>query len=216
MRDGAPNLYWKPADGTGQPEALLREALPSSGALVANGTTPDGKALIFSIGVPSDMMMLPLEGERRSQPLIAQKAFAERSGDVSPDGRWIAYQSDESGTFQIYVRPYPAVDNGRWQVSGEGGTLPRWAPNGRELFYINTRRHLVSTAVESGSTLTLGKTTDVLDLMDTPPGVYRNYDVSPDGSRFALITQPRATSAPSFIVVENWFEELKQRVPTPK
>jgi serine/threonine-protein kinase len=214
MRDGAPNLFWKPADGTGQPEALLREPPQSNGALVANGATPDGKSLIFSVGVPSDIMALPLEGERRPQTLIGQKMFAERSGDVSPDGRWIAYQSDESGVFQIYVRPYPAVDGGRWQVSGDGGALPRWAPNGRELFYVNSRRHLVSTAIEGGPTLTLGKTTDVLDFADSPPAVYRNYDVSPDGSRFVLITQPRTTSAPQFIVVENWFEELKQRVPT--
>ena len=66
--------------------------------------------------------------------LIAQAAFAERGADVSADGRWIAYQSDESGTFQINLRPFPAVDRGRWQVPGEGGRLPIWGPNGRELF----------------------------------------------------------------------------------
>jgi Tol biopolymer transport system component len=137
--EGAPNLYWKPADGTGVPERLLAKPPPSSGALVPNSMTPDGKELIYSVGVPSDIMVLPLGGDRQPRALIAQASFAERGGDVSPDGKWIAYYSDESGTFQVYVRPYPDVNSGRWQVSGDGGILPKWSPNGRELFYVDAR-----------------------------------------------------------------------------
>jgi serine/threonine-protein kinase len=212
-KDGLPNLYWKPADGTGQAEPLLAQAPPSNGALVANGATHDGKALIFSVGTPSDIMTLSLEGDRRSRALVAQSQFAERSGDVSPDGRWIAYQSDESGSFQIYVRPFPAVDQGRWQLSGEGGRSPLWAPSGRELFYTDDRNRLVSVNVQAGATFAFGKTTVMFDLADTLLSNYRNYDIAPDGSRFAVIKPQRSRGSTQFIVVENWFEELKQRVP---
>jgi len=212
-KDGAPNLFWKPADGTGQSEPLLAQPPSSSGALIANGATPDGKALIFSVGVPSNIMTLPFEGDRQPRALIAQPSFAERSGDVSPDGRWIAYQSDESGTFQIYVRPFPAVDQGRWQVSGEGGRLPIWGPNGRELFYTDDRNRLVSVNVSAATPFAFGKASVVFDLADTLLAVYRNYDIAPDGSRFALIKPERQRDSTHFLIVENWFEELKQRVP---
>jgi len=212
-KDGAPNLFWKPADGTGQSEPLLAQPPSSSGALIANGATPDGKALIFSVGVPSNIMTLPFEGDRQPRALIAQPSFAERSGDVSPDGRWIAYQSDESGTFQIYVRPFPAVDQGRWQVSGEGGRLPIWGPNGRELFYTDDRNRLVSVNVSAATPFAFGKASVVFDLADTLLAVYRNYDIAPDGSRFALIKPERQRGSTQFLIVENWFEELKQRVP---
>jgi Tol biopolymer transport system component len=213
-RDGAPNLFWKPADGTGQAEALLRQAPASNGALVANGISPDGRQLIFSVGTPSDVMALSFEGDHQPRPLIAQPQFAERSGDVSPDGRWLAYQSDESGPYQIYVRPFPTVDAGRWQVSGEGGTLPRWSPNGRELFYADGHNHLVSVNVQAGATFAFGKATTLFDLADTMVSVYRNYDVAPDGARFAVVKAQRSRGAVQFIVVENWLEELKARVPT--
>ena len=212
-RDGAPNLFWKPADCTGQPEPLLPQTPSSSVALVANSATADGKALIFSVGSPSNIMALPLQGDRQPGALIAQASFAERGGDVSPDGRWIAYQSDESGTFQIYVRPFPAVDQGRWQVSGEGGRLPIWGPKGRELFYTDDRNHLVSVSISASTAFAFGKASVVFDLTDTLLAVYRNYDIAPDGSRFALIKPERQRGSTQFLIVENWFEELKQRVP---
>ena len=211
-RDGAPNLFWKPADGTGQPEPLMAPPSETNGALVANSITPDGKFLVYSVGVPADIMLLPLDGERRPKPLMAQPRFAERGGDVSPDGRWIAYYSNESGAFQIYVRPFPDVNTGRWQVSSDGGTLPVWSRDGTELLYIDGHAHLASVAVERGATFSFGKTTTVLDLSDSV-AVYRNFDVTPDPKRFAVVKQQRSRTAPAFVVVENWFEELKQRVP---
>jgi eukaryotic-like serine/threonine-protein kinase len=214
-RDGVPALYWKAADGTGQPEPLLPKALDSNGALVPNGMTPDGKALIYSIGVPSDVMLLPLEadpGARQPRPLVAQPQFNERGGDVSPDGKWLVYYSDESGIFQVYVRPFPAVESGRWQVSTDGGGLPTWNRNGRELFYVDPHAHLVSVAVEPGASFAFGKPSTVLDLSDTV-AVLRNYDFVPDGTRAAVVKQARSRSVTQFVVVENWFEELRQRVP---
>jgi Tol biopolymer transport system component len=214
--DGAPNLFWKPADGTGAPERLLSKAPESNGALVANSVTPDGKQLIYSVGVPADVMALTLDGgDRQPRPLMAQPAFAERGGDVSPDGKWIVYYSDESGTFQVYVRPFPDVNSGRWQVSGDGGILPKWSPSGREILYIDARSRLASVSVLPGATFAFGKTAGVFD-MGEAMSVLRNYDPAPDGSRFAIIKQPRARGGPQFIVVENWFEELKARVPAGK
>jgi len=211
-RDGVPNLYWKAADGTGQPEPLLAKPPESNGALVPSTTTPDGKGLIYAIGVPADVMYLPLEGERTPRPLMAQPQFNERGGDVSPDGRWIAYYSDESGTFQVYVRPFPAVETGRWQVSTDGGGVATWSRDGRELFYVDARSRLVSVPVQAGATFSFGKPSTVLDVSDAM-AVLRNYDFAPDGARAAIVKQSRARSVAQFIVIENWLEELKQRVP---
>jgi eukaryotic-like serine/threonine-protein kinase len=207
----APSLAWKAADGTGQQETLLRTRM-SNGALVSQGATPDGKGFIYSVGVPADVVLLPFEGNREPRPLMALPAFNERGGDVSPDGRWIVYYSDESGVFQVYVRPFPAVDGGRWQVSGEGGTLPKWSPNGRELFYVDSKMRLVSVAVQTGGAFSFGKTTVLFDVSDAA-SVLRNYDVAPDGSRFVVVKSTRTRGTPQLTVVENWFEELKQRVP---
>jgi serine/threonine-protein kinase len=212
-KDGPLNLFWKPSNGTGRPEALFATAPETNSALVVNSMSPDGRMLIYSAGVPADVLAVPVDGEHKPVPLMAQRTFAERGGDVSPDGRWIAYYSDESGGFQVYVRPFPTVDQGRWQISGDGGTVPRFAPNGRELFYVNGQNQLVSTTVVSGPTFSFGKTSVVMDLSDSPPTVYRNYDVAPDG-RIVLIKQAQRTRAPQqFIAVLNWFTELNERVP---
>jgi Tol biopolymer transport system component len=212
-RDGPPNLFWKAANGTGQAEPLMTSPPASSGALVANSFTPDGKSLVYSVGVPADIMLLPLEGERRPRPLMAQPQFAERGGDVSPDGRWIAYYSNESGTFEVYVRPFPDVDSGRWQVSSGGGTLPTWSRDGMELFYVDARAHLARVPVERGATFSFGRAMQLFDLSDSL-AVYRNFDVTPDPQRFAVVKQQRSRATPNFVVVEHWFEELKARVPT--
>jgi eukaryotic-like serine/threonine-protein kinase len=211
---GGTNLFIRAADGTGQPEPLLAKPPESSGALVANGMTPDGRFLIYSVGVPSNIMKLPLDGSREPQPVLNNPQYAERSGQVSPDARWIAYQSDESSTFQVYVRPFPNVDGGRWQVSAEGGSVPIWHPSGRELFYIDPANRIMSVPIAAAATFSFGKPVLALDFSDRPASVYRNYDIAPDGSRFILAKESqRGRGASQFIVVLNWLEELKQRVP---
>ena len=212
-RDGPPNLFWKAANGTGQAEPLMTAPSTSGGALVANSFTPDGKAVVFSVGVPADIMLLPLDGERRPKPLMAQPQFAERGGDVSHDGRWIAYYSNESGIFEVYVRPFPDVDSGRWQVSSGGGTLPVWSRDGTELFYVDAHARLIRVPVERGATFSFGKASTVVDLSDSV-AAYRNFDVTPDPKHFAVVKQQGSRATPSVVVVEHWFEELKARVPT--
>jgi Tol biopolymer transport system component len=178
-------------------------------------TTFDGKNLLYSLGVPARIEMLPFEGERAPRVLIAEASFNERGGDVSPVGRWIAYYSDESGSFQVYVRPFPDVDSGRWQISSAGGMVPKWNPKGGELFYIDGKNQLVSVKVASGATFSFGKANVLWDASDTAPGI-RNYDPSPDGTRFVVAKAARVRVTTQFIVIENWTEELKQRVPGPK
>ena len=146
-----------------------------------------------------------------------QTPLQERNAEVSPDGRWVAYQSDESGRYEIYVRPFPEVNGGRWQVSTSGGIQPLWARSGKELFYLGPRDAVMSVAVEGGSTFGAGNPTRLFEARYSLPVFGRTYDVSPDGRRF-LMTKVSGgtdqTAAPSqLIVVQNWTEELKRLVP---
>ena len=99
---------------------------------------PDGSRLVFTeigSGTGEDVMSLRLEGSRQVEPLV-KTPLAERNGEISPDGRWLAYEANDSGQFEIYVRPFPDVNSGHWQVSTGGVTRPLWARNGQELFYL--------------------------------------------------------------------------------
>ena len=135
----------------------------------------------------------------------------------SPDGRYIAYASDESGRYEIYLRPFPRVDNGRWQISTAGGTRPVWARSGRELFYLDASNALTSVPVTaSGPTITIGIPAKLFDTKYAEPNPSRHFDVSADGQRFLMLkasatADPNATPL-SMVLVEHWFEELKQRV----
>jgi serine/threonine-protein kinase len=132
---GRINLFWMPADGTGKPERLT-----SSGFNYATGLSPDGTHVVFSQITQTargDLLTMSLEGAHRVQPLL-QTSFDEHEGAISPDGRWIAYESNSSGRPEIYVRPFPAIASGHSQVSTAGGTRPLWARDGRELFHLTT------------------------------------------------------------------------------
>jgi len=166
-----------------------------------------------------DLLQLALDGTRRVTPLL-QTRFDERNGIVSPDGWWLAYESNSSGSFEIYVRPFPNVGGGQWEVSTTGGTRPLWARSGKELFYVGADGALLRVPVEaSGTTWSAGTPTKLLDgryyAGDGASGG-RAYDVSPDGQRFLMIKTPGtdAGPAPALIVVQHWDEELRRLVPT--
>jgi len=118
------------------------------------------------------------------KPLV-ETTFIEYNPEISPDGRYLAYQSNESGREEIYVRPFPNVNGGRWQASTGSGTRPAWARNGRELFYLDLSNRLTATAVPvqtSGATFAAGNPANVFDTTYVAPNIYfRTYDVSPDG-----------------------------------
>jgi Tol biopolymer transport system component/tRNA A-37 threonylcarbamoyl transferase component Bud32 len=216
---GFRNLFRLAADGTGTAEQLTRDAIAVPKALTA-----DGNALIFvenktgsgpASGVNrGDVMLLPLVGERRPQPLVRTQ-FSETNAELSPDGRWLAYQSNESGQEETFVRPFPNVEAAKSLVAP--GTRPLWARSGRELFYVSASA-LMSVPVTMGSTITFGKPGKLFDGPYVFGPMGRAYDVSADGQRF-LIFRLNSQSGDSprwagFVIVLNWFEELKRRVPT--
>jgi serine/threonine-protein kinase len=215
-RGGQLNLWWQVADGTGAAERLTT----SSNNQFATGITPDGTAVVFDEQTPTmgrDLLQLALDATRRVTPLLQTK-FDERNGTVSPDGRWLAYESNSSGPVEIYVRPFPNVGGGQWLVSTAGGKTPLWARSGKELFYVGADEAVLRVPVEArGGTWNAGTPTKLLDAryLTHVAADVRMYDVSPDGQRFlmlkALGTDP--DSGPSaLIVVQHWDEELKTRV----
>ncbi len=211
-RGGTLNLFWKPADGSGAVEQLTTSEYPH----VSYAWSPDGKVLAFVEANPisgSDVWVLPMEGERKPR-LFLQTPFYEGGLSLSPDGRWVAYTSNESGRFEVYMQSFPEP-GGKRQISTQGGVEPVWARSGRELFYRNGDRMM---AVEITTEPSFSAVTPRLLFegpYDPPAGTRANYDVSPDGQRFLMIkaTEQEATS-PQINVVLNWFEELKERVPT--
>ena len=150
-----------------------------------------------------------------------QSPFVERNGIVSPDGRWLAYEAGDSGRAEIYVRPYPDVNSGHWQVSTAGGTRPLWARNGQELFYVSPTGALLRVSVERASSWAATTPTMLVKegYFTTPGGnPGRTYDISRDGQRFLMIKEGGGTdqtaAPPQIIVVQHFDEELKRLVPT--
>jgi len=209
-------LFVQAADGTGGAERLTEGAE----AYAPNTFSLDGKRLILradaSTATGQDLRMLVLDGERRITPLI-QTPFDERNAVISPDGKWLAFQSNESGTDEVYVRPFPDVESGRWQVSTTGGFHPAWAPNGRELFYVAADGRLMAVDVRSQGGFGVGVPRTLVDggfyFNLVPQG--RSYDISPDGTRFLLIEAPNSgtqADTAGLTVVLHWQEELKRLV----
>src|SRR4030095_4235053 len=132
---------------------------------------------------------------RRQKPLVNVPSAYEFGPEISPDGRWIAYHSNDSGEFQVYVRPFPNVNDGRWQISPLGGSRPAWAKSGRELFYLDSDGLLTSVAVQSkGEAFSVGAPIKLLTnkyvLGSSILGLdLRAYDVSPDAQRFLMIKE---------------------------
>ena len=217
QREGSENIYWQAADGTGAAERLTngpRVQRPLS-------FTPDGLRLLFHEPdtAPHDLGVVNLTGDRRAD-LLLHGPQDEANGNLSPDGRWLAYESDESKQSEIYVRPFPNVDGGRWQVSTGGGTRPLWARNGRELFYWVGQQgaasgRVMAVPIQSGAPFLSGTPQAVVDGSYLAPQAGRSYDVSPDGKRFLVIKDatPASSSPAQLVVVLNWQEELKKLAP---
>jgi Tol biopolymer transport system component/predicted Ser/Thr protein kinase len=213
-KEGTTNIFWQLADGSGGLERLTTGEYPQ----VPMSWSPDGQLLAFIEVTPTtqrDIWVLRVS-DRKAQPFL-RTPFDEAAPRFSPDGRWLAYVSNESGRYEIYVQPYPGP-GGKWQISTESGTEPAWNPNGRELFYRSGNKMMaVDIATQPG--FAAGTPRMLFEGRYEPaPVPVANYTVSADGQRFLMLKPAeQAQAAPTQInVVLNWFEELKQKVPTGK
>jgi Tol biopolymer transport system component len=187
----------------------------TAGDKYATSSSQDGRFLLYTAKDPetkSDLWVLPLQGDRKPIPFLRTK-FNEGSGQFSPDGRWIAYTSDESGSDEIYAREFSSGSaqgswdaGGKWLISKGGGTDPRWRGDGKELFYVASDGKLMAVDISATPIFRAGAPRPLFQL---PPG-FIGGDVTADGRRF-LIGVPMAQSASvPFTVVLNWQTILKK------
>ena len=230
-RTGEISLVAQPASGTGTTIPLAPLSHQSN---VAPTISPDGRSLVIRAADQgsSYLALLDLGDWQRRAPSASSSAqakpllqtpFEEYNAAISPDGRWLAYTSNESGAFDIYVRPFPDAAAGRWQVSTGGGTEPVWSRDGRELFFRNPKGAVMRVAITQGASWNAGTPTELFDgaaYLLAPIGnaaVARVYDISPDGKRFLMMklaeSASQTPSAPTLVVVQNWFDELERLVP---
>jgi len=206
------NLFWKSADGSGEAERLTASDYDQS----PSSLSPDGQVLVFSQLDPTtnyDLWMLPLTGDRKPRPFL-QTPRNEFLSDLSPDGHLLAYSADESGQYEIYVRPFP-TGGAKWQISTEGGIRPFWTRKG-ELVYENGNK-MMAVSIATQPTLSVGTPRLLFELHNEGVLNALNYDVTTDGQHFLMLKpSEQEQKATQINVVLNWFEELKRRVPTGK
>jgi eukaryotic-like serine/threonine-protein kinase len=221
-KEGPLNIFWQMFDGSGG----LERFTTSDYSQFPMSWSPDGQLLAYTEINPSsqrDIWVLrmgdssPSSGKvPKAQPFI-RTPFDEAVPRFSPDGHWLAYISNESGRYEVYVQSYPGP-GGKWQISTEGGTEPVWNPNGRELFY-RSGDGMMAVEITTHPGFAVGKPRMLFEGHYEPaPVPIANYDVSPDGQRFLMLKPVEEVEAPAtqINVVLNWFEELKQKVPTGK
>ena len=211
---GRMEIFQHRPDGIGQPEQITDTA---EAKLIPfpNAVTKDGKQVIFRSaqgGRRNDIFVVDVGGDRKGQPLIMTE-HDERNADLSPDGRYIVFESDLSGRFEVYVRPYPNVNDGQWPVSTAGGQEPRWSPTGGEIFYL-AGSQMMAVEVDTSRDIVLKKPVPLFDVSAYYfGGLGRNYDVTRDGKRFVMVTNPvnAETRTIPIEIVLNWIEELRSR-----
>jgi eukaryotic-like serine/threonine-protein kinase len=217
------HIYWQAANGTGKVELLGTAKTPT---MFAWSWLNNGKILVVVQPAPdradaliSDIGALSME-EDHTFKLLLKEPYNEFQPRLSPSGRWMAYVSNESGKNEIYVRPFPEVDEGRWQISTNGGDSPLWSPDDRELFYRNGDAVMsVRVRMDPGFSVEASKVIFNGSYVSYSASGFSSelnpWDISLDGKRFLMIKEPAATApqGPRKInVVLNWAEELKQRV----
>jgi Tol biopolymer transport system component/predicted Ser/Thr protein kinase len=192
------------ADASGEPVALNCDA-----PVYPNAVSPDGQFLAYSRWSNGPHIWIcSLIGNGNSYPLL-NSPFDERNPQFSPDGHWIAYQSNESGEFEVYVTPFPG-SAGKIRISKDGGEQPRWSRDGKELFYRNGRK-MMAVKVELMPAFRAGDPTMLFEGDFDKPGGVIQYDVSPDGLRFLMIKGPERKQATKINLILNWKEELKTK-----
>jgi serine/threonine protein kinase/Tol biopolymer transport system component len=224
QKDGLSSLWWMRADGAGDAQRLVE----SKSSQYAGSWRPDGKVLAFrqdNTGTGLDIMTISVEGDEKSgwkpgepKPFV-NSAFNEMTPAFSPDGRWLAYMSNESGSYELYVRPFPGP-GGKWQISTAGGGYPKWSRNGKELFYQTMdNKIMVVTYIASGDSFHADKPQPWSPGQFTSLGANYTFDLHPDGKRIAVLKAPgteqnAAVNKVSFIF--NFFDEVRSKFPPGK
>jgi eukaryotic-like serine/threonine-protein kinase len=216
-------MFWARADGAGKPQALTQ----SKNAQYPWSFTADGKRLAFQedAGTGFVLWTIPLAsdgaGLRAGKPeVFLQTTFYQRFPSFSPDGRWLAYSSTESGAFQVYVRAFPDK-GGKWQISNGGGLYPVWSRNGRDLFFrTEDSRMMVASYTVKGDSFVADKPRVWSEKQLANIGVTPNYDLAPDGKRIAAlmpVESAEAQPAQNHVVfLMNFTDELRRRAPAVK
>jgi serine/threonine-protein kinase len=221
-RGGNLDVWTKPADGTGEAELLVDLERTVAEAFWG----PDGETLVLRTGGTSGVIggrdILAYRPGTDSVPVsLVDSEFDEAAPMLSPDGRWLAYHSDETGRREVFIRPFPDVDQGKWQVSDNGGRQPVWSADGNELFYVTGgsgtfgRRDMMVAEIETGPPFAIVRRHSLFSLSE---GYYfannsRSYELAPDGERFLMARVIDTEEDPSqLILVQNWFTELEARV----
>ena len=208
-RTGSWEIFWKPADGSGEAEQL------TGGGLTPVSWSPDSRVLVVNQSTPAgdvNLLALRMKEGRELQPLISTPSY-EGDASFSPDGRWLAYVSDETGSMEIYVQAFPGLGAKR-QISNENGESLVWVASGRELIY-QTGNELMSVAVSmepqfvASTPRLLFEGPYELDMSG-----WRNFDVTADGQRFVMIQSEEEAAPTQINVILNWLDELERLVPT--
>ena len=200
---GGGSLCAKPASGAGEEEVLFK----TPGEAYPTDLSRDGRFLVYSLFAPGEktnaLWILPLFGDLKPF-LFARQGLKEPKARFSPDGKWIAYDSYESGVAEVYVTSFPD-QKGKWQISQGGGTEPRWRGDGNEIYFLNSRNAVMASDVTTAGSFQAGTPHELFQI----PVFYSNnewaYDVSPDGQRFLVVLPPaRQTATFPITLVTNW------------
>jgi eukaryotic-like serine/threonine-protein kinase len=216
------SLGWIRPDGAGETQRIL----DTRNLVAPYSFFPDGRRLAYmelDRDNGFDLWTLPLDTSDPDHPkpgkpeLFLRTAFNEIHPAVSPDGHWIAYQSNESGRYEVYVRPFPGP-GGKWQISSAGGRLPVWSRNGRELFFQNLDNRIIAADYEpKNESVVVGKARPLSDQQLHDVSGFLNYDLAPDGKRFAIMPELKAPTEEKGSVhmtfLLNFFDELRRRAP---
>jgi len=218
---GTMSVAWVAADSVAPPERLV--TVDAGGSLAPLSWSPDGRQLVINVLQPNgnrDISLLSLDDPKRAlQPLIHTSAN-EINAAFSPDGKWLAYASNESGRYEVYLQAHPPA-GGRVAVSTAGALNPAWHPNGRELFFVSEpdrdrKRWLMSARFTAQPKPSVGIPRALFEVTFRPGTAGNGYDVFPDGERFLTLRPlPALPTAPvtEITLVDHWFEELKAKVP---
>jgi len=219
-RDGAPSLYWQAADGTGAAERLTTAEEGKSH--IPDSVSPDGERVSFTVdsGQEAAVWVLTLQS-KEAQPLVAEPGAQVAQSVFSPDGRWLTYQSNETGEDEIFVQPFPPTGAKYQLPNTRDNHYPLWSPDGSELFYTPGPGLRAAVRITTQPRFTFGNpvSLNLGSLLSGPPSTRRRHDIMPDGSGF-LGTVPAggeaglAVDLTSIRIVEGWFEELQRLVPT--